>query len=339
MKKIYTICLVLLIILLTSACNSNKEVISQHNSNNLSVSEEKLKPGSDSSKSVLAIKQVLINQKEFICTENEKSVLLKDFDCQNYLYLSDDKQFEYTKDNQTAINKFTRFCQFDIDNDGINEVLLESKTSNILLLDYDDNTVNGYVFSYRSVLNLKKDGSFNTSGGAVTNYIGTLYISDGKCKYIELCCYDEYDLKNPYRINNKKADKDAVNAYFNTYAKKENAEWFDFSELNIKNISSKIELNITENDAVKIITEFIGDDVVDDKLIIECEGKIDIDNVEYYTIHAYSLSSLPTESEVIQMTFTYGWYSVNKATGKAYKNETGIGGKLIPMNQLSISCK
>ena len=96
--------------------------------------------------------------------------------------------------------------------------------------------------------------------------------------------------------------------------------------------SSKSEKNITENDAVKIIIELIGDDVDDDKLIIECEGTYDIDNVEYYTIHAYSLSSLPTESEVIKMTFTYGWYYVNKANGKAFENYVGADEKLIPMN-------
>ncbi len=240
MKKIQAICFVILFMVLTSACNSNKEVTSHRNSNNSSVSDEKLKSEVDYSKSVLAVKQVLNNQKEFICTENDKRILLKDFDCQNYLYLSDDKHFEYTKDTQTAINKFTKHCQVDIDNDGINEVLLESETSNILLLDYADNVVNGYVFPYRAMLNLKKDGSFNTSGGTATNYIGTLNISAGKCEYIELCCYDDYDLKNPYRVNNKKADKDAVNAYFNTYAKKEDAEWYYFSQSNINKLLNKL---------------------------------------------------------------------------------------------------
>lgn len=94
--------------------------------------------------------------------------------------------------------------------------------------------------------------------------------------------------------------------------------------------SSESEKNITESDAVKIITGIIGND--DGKRIIECEDSYEIDNVEYYFIHAYSVSSEPLDSEGTRMTFTYGWYSVNKANGTAYKNETGVGGELTPMN-------
>ena len=61
MKKIHAICFVILFIVLTSACNSNKEVTSQHNSNNSSVSDEKLKSGVDYPKSVLAIKHFIKN--------------------------------------------------------------------------------------------------------------------------------------------------------------------------------------------------------------------------------------------------------------------------------------
>lgn len=94
--------------------------------------------------------------------------------------------------------------------------------------------------------------------------------------------------------------------------------------------SSKKEL-ITENDAIEIIKRKIGDD--NGKRIIDIDGSTTVDNIDYFVIHAYYESSKTLDSQGTLMTFTYGWYYVNKSTGQAYLDDmTGQDFKLNPLN-------
>lgn len=211
----------------SSACNEKKS--DANNSSNLS----------NNSIAVTAIKDVIQNKKEFILTENNKPVFIKNYDSINCIYRSDDGSYEYINDDEKIENSFNQFCVIDIDKDGNPEALLECGSSNILVLHYENDAVYGFAFPYRGMCSVKKDGSYRSSGGAVSVYIDKIKFSGSKCTFEELCCLDEYDTKNPYRINQQKVSKKEAEEYRNNFDNLENAEWYTYNQANLEKYLTK----------------------------------------------------------------------------------------------------
>lgn len=103
------------------------------------------------------------------------------------------------------------------------------------------------------------------------------------------------------------------------------------SEKNINSdVLSSMQTSLSEEDAVDLITKIIGN--ANGKRIIDINGSKTVDNVVYYVVHAYSLS-IPLDEEGTQISYTYGWYYVNRLTGQAYEYDmTSEEFKLNPLN-------
>ena len=251
MKMIRIVLPIMLVFsLLLSACNSSvsspKTAIvptsSPINSSKIVKPTPSARMSVESFKALSAIIDVIQNNKEFICTENTQSIHLNDFHSDNYLIINDNGLNEYTSGNLHVNYVFKRFCVIDIDGDGNTEILLESKSSNILLFRYENGLVYGFVFPYRGMLNLKTDGTVEGSGGAAVQWIGKKSFMKNKCIDKELSLFD--GLNNIYRIDGKNVKQEDVENFLNIQDKKVNAEWKLYSLNNIKNYELMVSKNV-----------------------------------------------------------------------------------------------
>lgn len=85
---------------------------------------------------------------------------------------------------------------------------------------------------------------------------------------------------------------------------------------------------ISEKQAIEIVAEKIGTNGGTRK--IEIDGSEKKDNKEYFVVHAYSLGK--ANDEGISMSYTFGWYYVDKFSKKIFELDMGNGSKLIPLN-------
>jgi hypothetical protein len=151
-------------------------------------------------------------------------------DCKGeYIYLN-----EYLNIYFDDAFQVTQFTVLDMDGNGISEVVLEiAPLSERLLLYYYNDIVYGYSFSYRGMNDLKKDGTFMSSGGAGHWSIDKLIFSTGICEKKELCRLDS----TLYYVNDEEVSEDLFYSFYNEQQQKENAEWYEFNETNINNFT------------------------------------------------------------------------------------------------------
>lgn len=184
------------------------------------------------------IKEVVQNKKKFVNAETGQSIYLNDFRSDNYLYVDNDGQYQYTSHGGENVYSFESFCVLDMDGDGFPEVLIQTQESHRLVLHYEDGTVYGFLFPFRGMKKLKKDGSFEGSGGAILNFLGSVVFSKGNVMYNELCFYDGMD--HVYRVNKTAVSQETAEDYFRMQEKKENAEWYPYHESNIEKYFSAV---------------------------------------------------------------------------------------------------
>ena len=135
-------------------------------------------------------------------------------------------KYEYQEESNVEKTKIKFWCQVDIDYDGEQEVVLQTSLGNELVLTYKDGKVYCYSFPFRGMKNIKKDGSFESSGSAADTYIGRLKFNNGECYYSELCACDNENEESPiYRVNNKKTTKEQVDSFLKKQEEKENVVW------------------------------------------------------------------------------------------------------------------
>ncbi|MBP7901611.1 MAG: hypothetical protein KA015_02220 [Spirochaetes bacterium] len=222
MKKIS---ILILIIVSASFYSETKEKI-DHSFENI-IDDKEYTSQEKYTQSYNAIIEVVQNKTAYMFGGNNQRVFMNGYNQDYYLILNDDGKYIYVKGENRRRFVFNRFCWLDVDSNNAVELLLESEHGDILLLHYDNGIVYGDVFPFRGMLNLKKDGSFEVSGGAAVLVVGKLGFSNGKCLFIEFCCCDELDDRKPkYRINCKKSFKIAVQEYLKRQDDKEDAEWF-----------------------------------------------------------------------------------------------------------------
>jgi len=160
-----------------------------------------------------AIKAVLRNEQRFYFAYGKKFLYFNDFNPEN--------------DDDMSINSV---CVQDLDKDGISEILLEvSPSGDILILRYESDTVYGFVFRYRALIHLKKDGTYVFSNGAYSNYIYRLKFSKNTYTKTEMLCEDTDEPEGMwYRINGKNVTSADIDAYWEAFHKKEDATWTDW---------------------------------------------------------------------------------------------------------------
>ncbi len=238
MKKYCILYMLIFLLFCFSSCSKTSDenlnqIISSEKETSDENSSQIISSEKETSVDVSAINDIIKNKKQFYCTEKSQYIYFKDFNSENYLIINDDGSYEYTTNDSEEINhSYNRFCVIDLDGDGNKELLLESSTSNILVFHYENDIVYGFVFPYRGMLNIKLDGTFESSGGA--SFASTRKINFLKEKIYsnELCYFDE--LNDIYKINDKEVSQDKVEMYLKTQDKKKNIGWYQYNNENLE---------------------------------------------------------------------------------------------------------
>ena len=239
MKK-YIIILAFLGLFLLSACSrssSTEGVTNEQMSSNLfsttkSENESSLpnisSTPSTSHTDVLSpmqtIKSVLLNEQTLLCTDKSP---YNDLDHEWNGYLN-----ELAYDSNPI--KTPQFAVVDLDGDGVSEVVLAIEDYNgFIILRYKESKVYGFIVSYRSMYNLKADGSFMTSSSSSdTSVSKVLFIGD---------TFFQDDIVNSlggtpdvtYYIHDMLIDKDTFDKHLDSFDNSSDVEWHDYSKQTI----------------------------------------------------------------------------------------------------------
>jgi len=128
------------------------------------------------------------------------------------------------------------FTIVDMDGDGVPEVVIELSLGNErMVFHYENGKVYAYPFSYRGLNNLKKDGTFLSSGGAAYTYLNMLQFSDGILVVRELAYSDTVHengqfIRAVFFANDEEITEDMFYALLDGFLEKEDAEWHSFNE-------------------------------------------------------------------------------------------------------------
>ncbi len=176
-----------------------------------------------------AYKAVLTDKSAFFSTDDKKDINLNEL-------LS-------SKFPGTALT-VTRFTVLDLDGDKVPEVVLELSADNDPLcfevLKYMDknNTVVGYNFVYRALLQLKTDGSFHFSSGAADVGYGKLSFTS-EASEINTLGYTESSFKDgvlsiSYFVDQKPVSEEAFKAFSKEQDEKADVVWHEFTPQSIE---------------------------------------------------------------------------------------------------------
>lgn len=174
--------------------------------------------------------EVLQNKIQFFSTDSKKTEYLNDF-------LTDKAIYDTTF-------KITHFAVLDMDGDNVTEVVLELSIGGepqfYEVLHYMNGKVYGYLQVLRGLENLKVDGTFVGSSGALYNDWGKLkFTSSGDT--MNIFASEQPASGNPnsqiqYTINNEKVTKQVFDEYINKQNAKSNAIWYVFNSAEVNTI-------------------------------------------------------------------------------------------------------
>lgn len=171
-----------------------------------------------------AYKEVLLNKTEFFSTDNNKKLSLNDFLTNEEIY--------------GTIFKATHFTVLDMDGD--KAVVLELSVSDepqfYEVLHYMNDTVYGYLIVYRGLEELKADGTYLYSNGALDNGIGKLKF-DSDTFETDILAYSKSSQSDnliSYYIDNNPVTKESFDSFMNEQSGKKDVVWYEFSQKNIE---------------------------------------------------------------------------------------------------------
>ena len=141
--------------------------------------------------------------------------------------------------------KPVRFTLLDMDHDGLCEVIIElTEWEAFVVLTWEAMTdaVYGGEFTYRGMLDLKDDGTFTFSSGAMDNGVAELsFLSGGtdelQMGYLPLAeCRSEEDGSVSFWLDGgaERTDEAGYQAYIAQQSAKLDALWYDYTEDNIR---------------------------------------------------------------------------------------------------------
>ncbi|MBN2853296.1 MAG: hypothetical protein JXQ23_11230 [Clostridia bacterium] len=239
-KRIFTFLLSLIIIISCSSCvntgrsSSSKTFIPSSLtetqipslSDNLSENDEPVKE-----ESLKEYKAVLQNNREFFNIEDNESM-----DINHYI--------DSMKDKTGVSVRIMKFSVIDLDADGSEEIILweqanENEYFGFLILHYHDEAVYGYFMNYRGFYNLKNDGTFSFSGGAMDSGFGTAVFHEmefltEKIAYSQSSYDSGNNLTVSFHINGDSTTQEKFNDILVIQDEKPDVTWYDFTEENIE---------------------------------------------------------------------------------------------------------
>ena len=139
---------------------------------------------------------------------------------------------EYLNQYSDEVNTFhiTQFAIIDMDGNGIPEVIIEYfQFGNRIVFYYEKGEVYGIEFSYRGLNELKKDGTYLSSGGAFYTEINKLQFFDGVCKN-KVIAYSDFNVIDGelFYINDEQVSDDMFLYLLDNHFEKENVEWYPY---------------------------------------------------------------------------------------------------------------
>lgn len=160
---------------------------------------------------------VLNSEAPFI-SEDGKSVLLK-----NYSYGTNGATEVYYAIPQ-------EYAVVDLDGDSTNEVIADITQEQLYYIVFHkyNNNIYGFLIGRRSLQDLKKDGSFSSSGGAGLAVYSRMEFNKNTYKVIDTAYSDDYD--SIYKIDGKEVTKEAIDKYKSEWDLKEDAHFTRFSK-------------------------------------------------------------------------------------------------------------
>ena len=173
---------------------------------------------------------VLYNKKPFITTKGT-TVYLKDYK-PFYKYHEDVDYYE--KDIVFVPRDYTFV---DLDKDGQEELIVAEApyADTYLILRKENEKIYGYSLYIRWFEELKKDGSFISSGGALIHDYNTISFKENTYNISEFAKYyfvGENSADNVFEINGKTVSLEEIKQFTDDWEKRPEAEWIKFEQTN-----------------------------------------------------------------------------------------------------------
>ena len=129
--------------------------------------------------------------------------------------------------------KITKYTIIDLDQDNVPEIVLgitenEQSDYGFLVLRFENGGVVGYDFTYRQMIDLKKDGTFGYLGGVADTGYARLNFTGNSWEYIKICNVTETADTVMFFCNGQAVSEEA---YWETVAEqdsKEEVEWLTY---------------------------------------------------------------------------------------------------------------
>lgn len=144
------------------------------------------------------------------------------------MYISD-----YLADNELLVAKYS---VIDLDSDSLSETVLwltkgTYEYYGFLILHENGDLVYAYELTYRAFYELKEDGTFSFSAGALDHGIGRIDFENDTCTINKIAyCESTYGAqKVSYYIDNADVSKEDFEEYITKHDQKQNVEWLEFA--------------------------------------------------------------------------------------------------------------
>lgn len=161
--------------------------------------------------------KVLKNEEKLYCIQSGEEMFLNEYNYSDFMTVNEEGEYEYDSSKPEECNDFEIgwISIVDMDQDGIDEIVLYEKTYGIrIILRYFKDKVYLYSFPFRQMKIISTKGEFTGSGSAVTSYVGKIKFEELNCYYVQTCLMDLYQKKgNRYKIGNKKVSKKEAEEY------------------------------------------------------------------------------------------------------------------------------
>lgn len=135
--------------------------------------------------------------------------------------------------SMTSTVKIAKYVIIDLDLDNVPEMvlwLIENGQSDygFLILRHENDGISGYNFSYRQIINLKNDGTFNYSGGTADTGCARLNFTGNGWEYEKICNITETEDAVTFFCDGKEVSQETYWETSEAHNSKEEARWIPY---------------------------------------------------------------------------------------------------------------
>lgn len=156
---------------------------------------------------------------------------LDSFFCQGYgKHMTIDEYCSTFGDGSDVTVEITKYTFVDLDGDQSPEAVLWVTANGVtdygtMVLRYQTDGVVGYDFTYRQMIDLKKDGTFGYSGGTADTGCASLTFTEDSWEYRKIACVMENEDAVTYMCNGEVVSEEEYWQYMDEQDAKEGVEW------------------------------------------------------------------------------------------------------------------